>query len=202
MEKFVATSELYSENSIGSDPLPPGQVWVISAGGGDENPGLYQIDISEGPGGGVKILNQPAPPAFKESVRFAEQNLAPSAEPWGRSASTPRGVWRRREAPFVRGIRRRAVSGCRWRHSPIFPLPHPTHPRVGTIFRTPLDNMTMVGTLLGVGPLCSISLSHQFKQALLVVNSMDQMSLAGHSVREAVLGGSLSGINLVTDLLV
>ena len=75
VEKFVATPELYSENSIGSDPLPPGQVWVISAGGGDENPGLYQIDISEGPGGGVKILNQPAPPAFKESVRFAEQNL-------------------------------------------------------------------------------------------------------------------------------
>ncbi len=75
VEKFVATPELYSENSIGSDPLPPGQVWVISAGGGDENPGLYQIDISEGPGGGVKILNQPAPPAFRESVRFAEQNL-------------------------------------------------------------------------------------------------------------------------------
>ena len=75
VEKFVATPELYSENTIGSDPLPPGQVWVISAGGGDENPGLYQIDISEGPGGGVKILNQPAPPAFRESVRFAEQNL-------------------------------------------------------------------------------------------------------------------------------
>ncbi len=75
VEKFVATPELYSENSIGSDPLPPGQVWVISAGGGDENPGLYQVSITEGPGGGVKILNQPAPPAFKESVRFAEQNL-------------------------------------------------------------------------------------------------------------------------------
>ena len=75
VEKFVATPELYSENTIGSNPLPPGPVWVISAGGGDENPGLYQIDISEGPGGGVKILNQPAPPAFRESVRFAEQNL-------------------------------------------------------------------------------------------------------------------------------
>ena len=34
-----------------------------------------RIDVSEGPGGGVKILNQPAPPAFKESVRCAEQNL-------------------------------------------------------------------------------------------------------------------------------
>jgi ATP-dependent Lon protease len=75
VEKFVATPELYSENSISSDPLPPGQVWVISAGGGDENPGLYQVDIAEGPGSGVKILNQPAPPPFRESVRCAEQNL-------------------------------------------------------------------------------------------------------------------------------
>lgn len=75
VEKFVATPELYSENSISADPLPPGQVWVISAGAADENAGLYQISVSEGPGGGVKILNQPAPPAFKESVRFAEQNL-------------------------------------------------------------------------------------------------------------------------------
>jgi ATP-dependent Lon protease len=75
VEKFVATPELYSENSISSDPLPPGQVWIVSAGGGDENPGLYQVDITEGPGSGVKILNQPAPPPFRESVRCAEQNL-------------------------------------------------------------------------------------------------------------------------------
>ena len=33
------------------------------------------MDITEGPGGGVRILNQPAPPPFKESVRCAEQNL-------------------------------------------------------------------------------------------------------------------------------
>lgn len=75
VEKFVSTPELYSEDSIGSDPLPPGQAWVMSPGGGDENPGLYRVDITEGPGSGVKILNQPAPPAFKESVRCAEQNL-------------------------------------------------------------------------------------------------------------------------------
>lgn len=75
VEKFVTTPELYSEDSIASDPLPPGQAWVISPGGGDENPGLYRVDITEGPGSGVRILNQPAPPAFKESVRCAEQNL-------------------------------------------------------------------------------------------------------------------------------
>jgi len=75
VEKFVATPELFSENSIGSDPLPPGQVWVIAPGAGDEHAGLYKVDISEGPGSGVKILNQPTPPPFKESVRCAEQNL-------------------------------------------------------------------------------------------------------------------------------
>jgi ATP-dependent Lon protease len=75
VEKFVSTPELYSEDSIGGDPLPPGQVWIMSPGGAGENPGLYRVDITEGPGGGVKILNQPAPPAFKESVRCAEQNL-------------------------------------------------------------------------------------------------------------------------------
>ena len=31
IEKYVATPELQSEDSIGSDPLPPGQVWAISA---------------------------------------------------------------------------------------------------------------------------------------------------------------------------
>ena len=75
VEKFVATPELYSEDSIGTDPLPPGQVWAISAGTADENPGLYRIDVTQGPGSGVKILNQPTPPPFRESVRCAEQNL-------------------------------------------------------------------------------------------------------------------------------
>lgn len=75
VEKFVGTPELQSENSIGSDPLEPGQVWTISPGGMDEHPGLFRIEVNEGPGSGVKILNKPVPPAFKESVGFAEQNL-------------------------------------------------------------------------------------------------------------------------------
>ena len=75
VEKFVATPELQSENSIGSDPLELGQVWSISPGGMDEHPGLYRIDVNEGPGSGVKILNKQVPPAFKESMGFAEQNL-------------------------------------------------------------------------------------------------------------------------------
>ena len=35
IEKFVVTPELQSEDSIGRDPLPPGQVWGISPGSGD-----------------------------------------------------------------------------------------------------------------------------------------------------------------------
>lgn len=75
VEQFVSTPELHSENSIGGDPLEPGQVWTISPGGVDEQIGLYRIEINEGPGSGVKILNKPVPPAFKESMSFAEQNL-------------------------------------------------------------------------------------------------------------------------------
>ena len=75
VEKFVSTPELHSENSIGGDPLEPGQVWTVSPGGMDEHPGLYRIEINEGPGSGVKILNKPVPPAFRESMGYAEQNL-------------------------------------------------------------------------------------------------------------------------------
>ncbi len=75
IEKFVVTPELQSENSIGSDPLEPGQVWTISPGNMDENPGLYRIEVTEGPGSGVKVLNRPTPLSFSESVRYAEQNL-------------------------------------------------------------------------------------------------------------------------------
>jgi ATP-dependent Lon protease len=75
VEKFVSTPELLSESSIGTDPLEPGQAWVISPGGQDEAAGLYRVECTEGPGSGVKILNRPAPPAFVESVKYAEQNL-------------------------------------------------------------------------------------------------------------------------------
>ena len=75
VEKFVVTPELQSEDQVARDPLPPGQVWGISAGGQDEGSGLYRIEVTEGPGGGVRILNRPAPPAFTESVKYAEANL-------------------------------------------------------------------------------------------------------------------------------
>ena len=75
VEQFVSTPELQNENRIDSDPLEPGQVWSISPGGLDEHPGLYRIEANSGPGAGVKILNKPVPPAFRESASYAEQNL-------------------------------------------------------------------------------------------------------------------------------
>lgn len=75
VEKFVSTPELQSEDSIGSDPLPAGQVWAISPGGQDESTGLFRIEVTASTGGGVRILNQSPPGPFRESARIAEQNL-------------------------------------------------------------------------------------------------------------------------------
>ncbi|MBI4517722.1 MAG: BREX system Lon protease-like protein BrxL [Deltaproteobacteria bacterium] len=75
IEQFVSTPELHSDEAIESDPLPPGQVWAVSPGSGETGPGIYRIEVTCGPGSGVKILNQPTPPAFRESVRVGEQNL-------------------------------------------------------------------------------------------------------------------------------
>lgn len=75
VEKFVSTPELHSDEAIESDPLPPGQVWAISPGSTEAGPGLYRIEATAGPGNGVRILNTPAPPGFKESVKVGEQNL-------------------------------------------------------------------------------------------------------------------------------
>jgi len=76
VEQFVSTPELHSDEAIEGDPLPPGQVWAVSPGGADGGgPGLYRIEVASGPGAGVKVLNQPTPPAFRESVKVGEQNL-------------------------------------------------------------------------------------------------------------------------------
>ena len=75
VETFVVTPELHSEKSIGSDPLAPGQVWSISPGGQDEHAGLFRLEVNEGHGSGVRIVNVPAPGPFRESVKCGEQNL-------------------------------------------------------------------------------------------------------------------------------
>jgi ATP-dependent Lon protease len=80
VETFVTTPEIHSENTISEDPLPPGQIWALNAGGQGETTGLYKIEVNSNPGSGVKILNRPAPQQFQESVRFAEQNLYSKAK--------------------------------------------------------------------------------------------------------------------------
>ena len=75
VEQFVSTPELHSDELIDTDPLPPGQVWAISPGSQEASPALYRIEATVGPGSGVRILNTPVPPAFRESVRYGEQNL-------------------------------------------------------------------------------------------------------------------------------
>ncbi len=80
VEQFVATPELHSDEAIDSDPLPPGQVWAVGPGTGESGAGLYRIEVAIGPGSGVKILNHPVPPAFRESVKVGEQNLYRAAK--------------------------------------------------------------------------------------------------------------------------
>jgi len=75
VEQFVTTAELQSDDTISSDPLPPGQVWALGVGGPEEHAGLYRVDVNMGPGSGVKVMNNPVPKAFQERVRYAEQNL-------------------------------------------------------------------------------------------------------------------------------
>jgi len=80
IETFVTTPEIHSENTISEDPLSPGQMWAINAGGQDDPTGLYKIEVNVGPGSGVKVLNRPVPAPFQESVRYAEQNLYSKAK--------------------------------------------------------------------------------------------------------------------------
>ena len=75
VEKFVSTPELHSDEVIDTDPLPPGQAWGISPGRPETGASLYRIEVTSGKGSGVRILNAPVPPPFRESVRYAEQNL-------------------------------------------------------------------------------------------------------------------------------
>ena len=75
VETFVATPELQSVEGIGTDPLPPGQVWAISPGGDEEGAGLYRIEVNETSGSNFRITNVSPPGTLRESVQTAYQNL-------------------------------------------------------------------------------------------------------------------------------
>lgn len=80
VEQFVSTPELHSDDAIDSDPLPPGQIWSVGPGAGESGPGLYRVEATSGPGSGVRVLNSPTPPGFRESVKIGEQNLYTKAK--------------------------------------------------------------------------------------------------------------------------
>lgn len=80
VEKFVTTPELQGQSGIGDEPLEAGQIWALSPGGSDEHPGLFRLEVTEGPGSGVRVRNKPIPQAFQESIRCAEQNLYTRAQ--------------------------------------------------------------------------------------------------------------------------
>jgi ATP-dependent Lon protease len=87
VEQFVSTPELHSDEAIESDPLPPGQVWAASMGSPEAGAGLYRSEVTSGPGGGVKILNQPSAAAFRglaEAAALASGQL----EKWDASTIT------------------------------------------------------------------------------------------------------------------
>jgi ATP-dependent Lon protease len=75
VEQFVSTPELHNDEAIETDPLPPGQVWAASPGSPETGPALYRLEVTCSPGSGVRVLNQPTPPPFRESVKVGEQNL-------------------------------------------------------------------------------------------------------------------------------
>ena len=75
VEKFVANPELQSQSGIDDEPLECGQIWMLSPGGQEEHPGLFCLEMTEGPSSGVRVLSNPVPAAFRESIRCAEQNL-------------------------------------------------------------------------------------------------------------------------------
>jgi len=80
VEQFVSTPELHSDDAIDSDPLPPGQIWSVGPGAAESGPGLYRVEATSGPGSGVRVLNSPTPPGFRESVKIGEQNLYTKAK--------------------------------------------------------------------------------------------------------------------------
>ena len=79
VEQHVGTPELINTSTIGIDALPPGQLWALSEGGDGEPIGLFRIECNLAEGGGVSIVNTPAPAGFRESVKVAQSVLAANA---------------------------------------------------------------------------------------------------------------------------
>ena len=75
IEQYVSTPELHRENTITPEPMPPGQVWAIGPGEGNEGNGLYKLEITVTPGSSIRLINVKAASGLRESIRSAEQVL-------------------------------------------------------------------------------------------------------------------------------
>jgi len=75
IEQYVSTPELHRENTISPEPLPPGQVWALGPGEGNEGNGLYKLEITVTPGSSIRLINVKAAAGLRESLRSAEQVL-------------------------------------------------------------------------------------------------------------------------------
>jgi len=75
IEQYVSTPELHRENTISPEPLPPGQVWALGPGEGNEGNGLYKLEITVTPGSSIRLINVKAAAGLRESLRSAKQVL-------------------------------------------------------------------------------------------------------------------------------
>jgi ATP-dependent Lon protease len=64
----IRAIELRSDQAIESDPTPTRSDLGYRFGSKEAGAGLYRIEVSHQPGSGVCILNQPAPPPFREAT--------------------------------------------------------------------------------------------------------------------------------------
>jgi hypothetical protein len=71
----IAAAGLPIRELSGNNILPPSQVWTISPGRQGAAPALFCVTATLGPGSGVRILDEQASPAFRDSVRAGEQNF-------------------------------------------------------------------------------------------------------------------------------
>jgi ATP-dependent Lon protease len=87
VEKFVSTPELQSQGGIGDEPLECGQIWTLSPGGQDEHPGLFRLEVTEGPGSGVRVLNNPVPAPSKSPFAAPSRTCMRAPSNWWATAT-------------------------------------------------------------------------------------------------------------------
>jgi ATP-dependent Lon protease len=103
VEQFVATPEQHSDEAIEATRCRPVRSGRAAPGRRETGRASIGSKSRVGPGSGVKILNQPTPPAFRESVEVGEQNLYTRARrSWSATATHARRSSRSRCARWTR----------------------------------------------------------------------------------------------------